>query len=269
MSAATLMQACARHPSAGGRRVQLVLEVHQEASRIHAGRLDHAGDALRAADMVRYTAEMIGRRLAASGVDDAAVQQGRGGRITVDLPEVRDVTRIRVLATTTGLFEARPTAFPPDGGRGVSRQEVLAHYDGQPPSDVEILEASPFQGLPGVPPAVAGFFAVERRPVITNRDLANLRPGPGPLGAPIVEFRLKPMAASIFADFTGAHINSSLALVLDGKVVSAPVIKSRVDGMGIIEGNFSRAEVEDLVNILRNGPLPAEVTCLETHIQGP
>jgi hypothetical protein len=68
----------------------LVLDVHPEASRLHPGNLDHAGDAWRAAEVVRETAEMIRGRLAASGIaEEAVVEQRGGGRLTVEVPEVR------------------------------------------------------------------------------------------------------------------------------------------------------------------------------------
>jgi preprotein translocase subunit SecD len=57
--------------------------------------------------------------------------------------------------------------------------------------------------------------------------------------------------------------------VLDGKVVSAPTINSRITDSGIIEGNFTQQEVMDLVTTLRSGALPAGITYLEDRTVGP
>jgi hypothetical protein len=129
-SAAVLTPACARH---AGRRLSLALDVHPDPSRLHPANLDHAGDAWRAAEVVSETAEMIRGRLAASGIAaGAVVKQREGGRLTVELPDVRYAARIRILTTTRGISEARLSAYRPEGGASVFGEEVLAHYQGQP-----------------------------------------------------------------------------------------------------------------------------------------
>jgi preprotein translocase subunit SecD len=64
-------------------------------------------------------------------------------------------------------------------------------------------------------------------------------------------------------------VGYGLAIVLDGRVVSAPVINSRISDRGQIEGNFTQQEVQDLVTVLRSGALPASITYLEERTVGP
>ena len=112
------------------------------------------------------------------------------------------------------------------------------------------------------------YYAVEKQPVITGRDLRTVQPGMGSLAQPIVEFRLKPEAAAAFAEATGANLGSQLAIVLDGQVVSAPVIQARIHDAGIIEGNFTKEQAQDLAILLRSGPLPARVKVVGERVGG-
>jgi preprotein translocase subunit SecD len=112
------------------------------------------------------------------------------------------------------------------------------------------------------------YYAVENQPVITGRDIRTARPSVGQLNQPIVEFQLKPEAAAVFAEATGANIGSQIAIVLDGRVVSAPRINARISDSGIIEGGFTREEAHDLAVMLRSGPLPARLTVVDERIVG-
>ena len=79
----------------------------------------------------------------------------------------------------------------------------------------------------------------------------------GRLGEPIIGFSLTPDGARKFGDLTGANVGRHLAIVLDNKVVSAPVINSAIDDQGVIEGSFTTQQASDLSLILRSGSLPA------------
>jgi len=89
-------------------------------------------------------------------------------------------------------------------------------------------------------------------------------------GTPTIGFTLNKEGGKIFEDFTGANVNRLLAIVLDGVVHSAPVIKNRIPGgSGIIEGPYSMEEARNLAIILRAGALPAPVTIIEKRVVGP
>jgi preprotein translocase subunit SecD len=110
---------------------------------------------------------------------------------------------------------------------------------------------------------------VDKRRDVTGRDLKTARPGLGQFNDPIVEFSLTPEGAQKFGALTGANTGQGLAIVLDNRVVSAPVIRSRITDNGIIEGNFTQQEVQDLSTVLRSGALPASLTYLEERTVGP
>lgn len=87
---------------------------------------------------------------------------------------------------------------------------------------------------------------------------------------PIINFSLNSEGARIFGDFTGANVGKRLAIVLDGKVYSAPVINERIGGgSGQISGGFSVEEAHDVAIALRSGALLAPVKMLEKRSIGP
>ncbi|MBE3608964.1 protein translocase subunit SecD [Campylobacter californiensis] len=87
---------------------------------------------------------------------------------------------------------------------------------------------------------------------------------------PIINFSLNSEGARIFGDFTGANVGKRLAIVLDGKVYSAPVINERIGGgSGQISGGFSVEEAHDVAIALRSGALLAPVKVLEKRSVGP
>ncbi|WP_148821091.1 protein translocase subunit SecD [Campylobacter concisus] len=87
---------------------------------------------------------------------------------------------------------------------------------------------------------------------------------------PIINFTLNSEGARIFGDFTGANVGKRLAIVLDGKVYSAPVINERIGGgSGQISGGFTLDEAHDVAIALRSGALLAPVKMLEKRSVGP
>ncbi|MEM7481308.1 MAG: protein translocase subunit SecD [Acidobacteriota bacterium] len=216
---------------------------------------------------VRQALETIRNRVDAFGVTEPTITPlGDTDRLVVQLPGVDDQDRVRELIKRTAFLEFRFTEFPRQGGTGVSsREAVLQNYGGQIPAGVEIMEGAE-RDERGQP---LEWFAVESKSVVTGRDLKNARPTLGQYQEPVVNFTFKADGADRFGEATGANVGRGLAIVLDGKVVTAPVINSRISDSGVIEGNFTQQEVEDLSMVLRTGALPAGITYLEERTVGP
>jgi preprotein translocase subunit SecD len=113
------------------------------------------------------------------------------------------------------------------------------------------------------------FWALEKRRVVTGRDLKTARQSAGQFQEPTVAFSLTTEGGRKFGEVTGANVGRGLAIVLDQKVVSAPTIQSRISTEGVITGSFTIQEVQDLVTVLRSGALPAGLTYLEERTVGP
>src|SRR5256885_16384444 len=115
------------------------------------------------------------------------------------------------------------------------------------------------------------WYLLDRAPVVTGRDLRSAvetRNTSNP-GMWQVNFTLSPEAAKRFGPFTEQNIGNKMAIVLDHKVQSAPVINGRIEDTGMIEGNFSQESAHELALVLRSGALPASIKYLEERTVGP
>jgi preprotein translocase subunit SecD len=219
---------------------------------------------------VKQALETIRNRVDAFGVAEPVIQrQGLEGsdRLVVQLPGVDDPERVKRLIKNTAFLEWRLVDYPPGGGGVQSREQLEAHYGGRLPDDVEVM-TGPLTDASGAEVGTQ-YYAVASRPVLTGRDLKTARPGLGQFNQPVVNFFLTHEGGEIFSQVTGDNVGKGLAIILDGTVVTAPNIKSQIGDTGLIEGSFTRQEVEDLSTVLRSGALPAGITYLEERTVGP
>lgn len=114
-------------------------------------------------------------------------------------------------------------------------------------------------------------YLVDAEPIISGDQLTdalstadNERPGMWQ-----VNFTLGSRGARDFGRATGENVGRFLAISLDGRISSAPVIQSRITSNGSITGNFSNAEASDLALLLRAGALPTDITIAEERTVGP
>lgn len=107
-------------------------------------------------------------------------------------------------------------------------------------------------------------------PILDGSMLIDARAAYDQNNQPIINFSLNAQGAKIFGDFSGKNVGNRMAVVLDGKVYSAPVIRERIGGgSGQISGGFSVAEASDIAIALRSGALPAPIVLLEKRSVGP
>ena len=212
---------------------------------------------------LKETAQALERRLDEAGAPDAMVAPSRYKKdlLIVVVPNTENPERILRLVQPTGFLEFRLVRFPTLGA--MAREEILYHFGGQLPAHLELLE----QRVLSDGTKVIGelFYAVERRPLITSADIETARPGLDQHGNPNVEIRFTEEAAEALGKATEAAIGSPLAIVLDGKVVSAPEIRARIKDEAILNGRFTESEADELAMLLRSGPLPAPVRLDPAH----
>ncbi len=210
-------------------------------------------------EAVTQARQTIERRVNELGVAEPSIaQQGENGdQILVQLPGVTDVNNAKEIIRSTGLLELKIVEQGPAASR-----EVLAP-GGSAPSGMEILPGA------GDAPGTTMYYMVRRAAAVTGRDLRSARPSLDENGRPAVAFTLNSEGASKFGKVTGENIGRSLAIILDGKVQSAPRIDSRITNDGRISGSFTQEEVTNLSLILRSGSLPATLTYLEERTIGP
>jgi preprotein translocase subunit SecD len=216
--------------------------------------------------------ETIERRINALGLTEPTIQR-RGGRndneILVQLPGEGDPTRARAVIQAGGQLELRLVRDPVVYN---SQAEALSRHGGVLPPGTELLPGrSESRTSSGVPDTGEGWYLVDRAPVVTGRDLRSAvetrnTNNPGQFQ---VNFTLSPEAARRFGPFTQQNIGQRMAIVLEHRVYSAPVINGRIEDSGMIEGNFSQETAHDLALVLRAGALPASIKYLEERTVGP
>lgn len=107
-------------------------------------------------------------------------------------------------------------------------------------------------------------------PIIDGSMITDARVAYDQNSQPVVSFSLDARGAQLFGDFSGNNVGKRMAIVLDGKVYSAPVIRERIGGgSGQISGNFTPQEASDLAIALRSGALSAPVQVIEKRSVGP
>jgi preprotein translocase subunit SecD len=215
--------------------------------------------------------ETIERRINALGLTEPTIQlHGRkDNEILVQLPGEGDPTRAKAVIQAGGQLELRlvedPMAYS-------SQSEALAKHGGVLPPNTELVPGRSEARTPsGAPDVGEAWYVLSRAPVVTGRDLRSATENrntnnPGQFE---VNFSLSGDAAKRFGPFTEQNIHRQMAIVLEHRVYSAPVINGRIDDSGIIEGNFSQESAHDLALVLRAGALPASIKYLEERTVGP
>ena len=113
-------------------------------------------------------------------------------------------------------------------------------------------------------------YLVKEIPILNGSQVVDAQVAFDQSNQPIINFTLNSTGARIFGEFTGKNVGKRLAVVLDGKVYSAPNIRERIGGgSGQISGGFTVSEAGNVAIALRSGALPATVTLLEKRSVGP
>ena len=206
--------------------------------------------------------QTIERRVNELGVTEPSIaQQGQNGdQILVQLPGVTDVDRAKEIIRSTGLLELKIV----ENGPAATREQLLVN--GQVPPGMDIVP-----GASATPGDTTGteYYLVRKVAAVTGRDLRNARPTVDENNQPAVGFTLSSDGGRKFGKVTGDNMGRQLAIVLDGRVQSAPRVDARITTDGIIHGQFTTQSAQDLSIVLRSGALNAGLTYLEEQTIGP
>jgi preprotein translocase subunit SecD len=218
---------------------------------------------------MQQSLETIERRINALGLTEPTIQRhGRNdNEILVQLPGEGDPSRAKAVIQAGGQLELRlvedPSPYP-------SQTAALAAHGGVLPPGTELVPGRSDSRNPGADSGEV-WYVLSRTSAITGRDLrtATENRNTNNPGQWQVNFSLSAEGAQRFGPFTEQNIHRNMAIVLDHRVYSAPVINSRIDDQGLIEGNFSQESAHDLALVLRAGALPASIKYLEERTVGP
>ena len=206
---------------------------------------------------VDQSIEIIRRRIDETGTKEPTIQREGQDRILVQLPGVDNPEHVKALLGKT----AKLTFQLVDGG--VSVEEARR---GRLPAGDQILPAAE-EGR-GRPSSSAGAYVVRKRVMVGGDALVDAQ-ATFNNNEPVVSFRFDAVGAKRFGDATRDNVGKPFAIVLDNKVISAPVIREPITGgSGIISGSFTVQTASDLALLLRAGALPAPITILEERTVG-
>jgi preprotein translocase subunit SecD len=209
------------------------------------------------AKLLEQSIQIVNRRINETGTREPIIQRQGEDRILVQVPGLDDPEKLKELLGRT----AKMTFHMVD--IRVSDQDIAEHNI--PPGTRVILGAED-ESNKGFPPRR---YAVKSR-VMLSGDMLTDASATYEQGSPVVAFKFNSRGARKFAEITQKYVGQPFAVVLDGRVVTAPVIESPIlAGSGIIRGTFTVETANDLALLLRAGALPAPLKVVEERTVGP
>jgi protein-export membrane protein SecD len=188
--------------------------------------------------------EIIRRRIDEIGTNEPNILKRGNDRILVELPGLDDPQRIKSLLGKTANLTFRFISNENEDSFGV---EKLSYENSQ---DEDL---------------------VSKRIILSGDNLLDAQPRMNnQTNETVVSFSLDRVGAKRFGKATSSGVGKQLAIVLDGKIISAPVIRETIaSGSGQISGGFTFQSATDLALLLRSGALPAPLEIIEERTVGP
>ena len=241
----SLSQNVRGQPGTGLLTAELNILEQEDGSFIVSMSEDALNDLLRRS--VDQSIEIIRRRIDELGTKEPTIQRQGNSRILIQVPGLDNPKRLKDLLGTTAKMTFH--LMDPFYDRGtISR------------TSMELKHASN-----------DSTYIVERRSIIGGENLVDAQPGfDSQTNQPIVNFRFDGQGSRKFGKVTTDNVGKPFVIVLDNKVISAPIINEPIlGGSGMISGSFTVQEANDLAILLRAGALPAPLVILEERTVGP
>jgi len=209
---------------------------------------------------VRQALETLRNRIDQFGVSEPVLQRQAGNRILIQLPGIADTKRALDLLGKTARLEFKMVV------EDANPQEAIK---GNLPRNTELLYERNVNRANGTVTETP--IVVESRTALTGDSISDAQVRiSSQFNDPYVTIQFDAIGADRFEKLTAASVGRRMAIVLDGKVYSAPVIRERIGGgTAQISGRFTEQEAADLAIVLRAGALPATVKILEDRTVGP
>jgi preprotein translocase subunit SecD len=231
---------------------------------------DLPADATISSDDLNVTRQILENRANALGVSEVVMQVAPPRRIVAEFPGLQDPDQVIASLQQTGLLEfvdigAQPitegTIIQTDFGTSSTSNTTTETPSSTPTIDPSAT-AAPTE-TPAVTPTIY-------HTVLTGAALSAVSVQAATLGGFNIATSFKSDAATIFADYTGTHVNQYMAIVLDKRVISSLIIKSKIpNGQGVIEGKFTQDTANSLAIQLRYGSLPVPIKVVQSRSVGP
>ncbi|MDR1243605.1 MAG: protein translocase subunit SecD [Endomicrobium sp.] len=244
----------------------LLLEVDTDTSKLEEN--------VKVKDAVDRATEIIRNRIDQFGVAEPMIAKQGDKWIVIQLPGIKDPKAAKDLIGKTALLEFRIVNKSQEAGKALdlltSKGIKPAQFREDPSKYPEIEVALPEDSSIFEGKGSDGYYVLDKA-LLTGAALTNAKVEfGGQFGRPVVVIEFSKEGGRIFADITEKNREKNLAIVLDGIVQSAPVIRTRIpDGKAVIEGSFNAEDARLLATVLRTGALPAPVRVIEERTIGP
>ena len=198
--------------------------------------------------------ETVRRRVDSMGTAEATVVRQGTDRILVQFPGLQDTEQLKKIIGQTAKLTFH-AVHPTMTAEEAKQTRVPLGYKVYPAVEGEAERE----------------YVLQETPVVSGEDLVDAQPGfDSRTNEPIISFRFNQSGARRFGNFTKDNVGSPFAIVLDNKVLSAPVIREAIlGGSGQISGNFTVEAANTLAVQLRSGALPTKLTIVEERSVGP
>ena len=200
---------------------------------------------------IKQSLEIVRKRIDESGTKEPLIQRSGNKRILLQLPGIKDPERIKELLGTTAKLTFHM----------VDEEDNSSLKSNRAPFGKLIVEDFYDSNIK---------YLVEKKARVGGENLIDAKASFDPQQGNAVSFRFDTTGAQKFGKATTNNIGKRFAVILDGVVITAPVINSAITGgSGIITGNFTSQEATDLAVLLRAGALPAPLEIIEERSVGP
>ncbi|WP_370237137.1 MULTISPECIES: protein translocase subunit SecD [Henriciella] len=240
------------NPTIGATGGEKIMSIEAQGNDLIMISVSQAARQALAADAQDKMIEIIRRRLDPDGVSEVSITPQGDTRIVIEAPGEADPRRIKDILSRAG----RMTFNMADS----SPSSIAAAESGLPRPGWELVQDE--NGIS---------YLINRTPVVSGSDIATANQGYDPDdNSPAVDFRLTGSGAERFGRTTANNRGELFAIVLDGKVMSAPRINEPIWGGNVqITGNFTMQEAQDLAAIIEAGELPGKLGFIEERTVGP
>lgn len=205
-------------------------------------------------DAIQSNIDALNNRVNQFGIGETFVAAQGEDRIIVELPNVHNPEQAKALVGKAALLEIKLV-----DDSAPSKKELLDRYDQDLPEGTSIV------------PGRREYFLLQNYTDITGKLLKTARMdfGGQTQTEPVIVFEFKAVGSDRFYNMTRDNIGRRAAIVIDGEVITAPVIQSAISGQGTITGFASAEEAQQVASLLRSGAFLAPVSFEEERHIGP
>ncbi|RAP32764.1 protein translocase subunit SecD [Candidatus Marinamargulisbacteria bacterium SCGC AG-410-N11] len=214
-------------------------------------------------DAIQGAIEVIQNRINGLGLTEPVIRKKGYKQITVEIPGIKEVNRAKELIGQTALLEFKEAEWATSGVENLTKEKKEKLYG----KNITVDTIYDYDNKGNV---ISERKIILKNTVLTGADLTKAVPGTSQYGEPFVSIEFNSEGTKKFRDATTRNVGKPIAIILDGKIISAPNVQESIaGGKAQITGKFSTSEMKDLVIKLKAGALPIPIDIIASKNIGP